>query len=287
MNILVHLGKKLPEYLKYCIQQYYKFNEEKLVLLTDSDENIENVDKININEYHSDKIEIFKKLYNYGPNNFWTVAALRLFYIENFMKKNNIKNVFHFENDVLIYFNINNFKNKFIELYENISITTGGPDKSMTGFMYIKNYISIEKMTNFFIDILSKYGINGTQKKYGMDMVHEMSLMKIYGIEKGLNYIDNLPILPFGDFSKHYTEFNSIFDPATWGQFVGGTRVNGPGTKPLDHYIGQLLIKNPKYNVIWKKDNNDRKIPYFKYDNNEVKINNLHIHSKNLKKYIS
>ncbi len=286
MNILVHIGE-IPLHLKYCVEQYYKFNDEKLYLLTNKENRVKNVNIIPIEEYHFDKIDEFNSLYNYDSNNFWTVAATRLFYIENFMKKNNIENVFHFENDVLIYEDISNIKDKFVKNYDNIAITTGGPDKSMTGFMFIKNYKSLSMMSDFFVDTLRRYGIAGTQRKYGMDMVHEMSLMKFYGVEKGDEFISNLPILPSGEFSKHFDLFDSIFDPATWGQFVGGTRNEGPGAKPQDHYIGQLLIKNPNYNVIWKVDDKNRKIPYFKFDGNEVRINNLHIHSKNLKNYMS
>jgi hypothetical protein len=122
--------------------------------------------------------------------------------------------------------------------------------------------------------------------KYHMDMVNEMSLMKFYGVEKGDEYISNLPILPFGDYSEHFSEFNSIFDPATWGQFVGGTRVDGPGSKPQDHYIGVLLKNNPSWIVEWKEEDG-LNVPYFNMNDVLFKINNLHIHSKNLKKYIS
>jgi len=288
MNILAHIGK-IPTHLKYCIEQYYKFNDEKLTLLTNRNNlnKVENVDIVPIEEYYSDKITEFNSLYNYDSNNFWSVTATRLFYIENFMKKNDIDDVFHFENDVLIYENISDIKNKFVELYKNIAITTGGVDKSMTGFMFIKNYESLSLMTDFFIETLRKYGVVGTQRKYGMDMVNEMTLMKFYGVEKGEDYITNLPILPTGEFSKHFESFDSLFDPASWGQFVGGTRNEGPGAKPSDHYIGQMLINNPEYNVIWKVDGKNRKIPYFKFGDKEVRINNLHIHSKNLKKYMS
>jgi len=55
----------------------------------------------------------------------------------------------------------------------------------------------------------------------------------------------------------------------------------------LFYYIGQLLIQNPEYTVIWKIDDRGNKIPYFSGAGKEIKINNLHIHSKQLNKYIS
>ena len=117
-------------------------------------------------------------------------------------------------------------------------------------------------------------------------MVNEMTLMRAYSKDFP-DQLEFLPILPFGEFSKYYGEFNSIFDPASWGQYIGGNiQEKQPGLKPDDHYIGQLLRKNLDYTIIWKQ-NGLGKIPYFRYDDKEVKINNLHIHSKELYKYLS
>jgi len=292
--VLFHSGAPLPEFIEYNFKQIRIFNPNiRIYFLTDKnllsnflfDEyNILAIDK---DLFYSDKIKQFEMFFNYGSDNFWTLAATRLIYIENFLKSYSLyTDVYHFENDVLLYYNLEEHHEKFKKFYENIAITTGGPDKSMTGFMFIKNYESISKMTQFFIDILKTHGIQGTINKYHMDMVHEMSLMKFYGVENGDKYLSNLPILPFGDFSEHFQDFNSIFDPATWGQFVGGTRNEGPGAKPQDHYIGTMLKNNPQYSVIFNEENG-LKIPYFSYEDKLVKLNNLHIHSKNLKLYIS
>ncbi len=291
--VMFHSGYSLPDFLEYTFHQIRLFNSAiNVYFLTDSallndivfkKYNIISLDK---NEFYSDKIKKFESCFNYSSNDFWTLAATRLIYIENFLNAYNLEDVYHFENDILLYYNLDIHHDKFKMYYKNIAITTGGPDKSMTGFMFIKNHKSMSMMTDFFVDTLQTYGIYGTMRKYPMDMVNEMSLMKFYGVEKGNEYIQNLPILPFGDYSEHFEDFNSIFDPASWGQFVGGTRVEGPGAKPQDHYIGVLLKNNPKWNVVWQK-NNDLSVPYFDKDGELFKINNLHIHSKNLKNYIS
>lgn len=291
--IMFHSGCPLPDFLEYNFRQIRFFNSKiKIYFLTDKNL-IPNTlfDKYEVmaldkDWFYSNKIKEFESFFNYGPNNFWTLAATRLIYIENFMRIYSIENAYHFENDVLLYYNLQEHHEKFINFYKNIAITTGGPDKSMTGFMFIKNHISLSMMIDFFINTLKIYGIGGTIQKYGMDMVHEMSLMKFYGVEKGSEFISNLPILPFGEYSEHFSDFASIFDPATWGQFVGGTRNEGPGAKPQDHYIGILLKQNTNWSVIWKEENS-LKVPYFNKDNELFRINNLHIHSKNLNKYLS
>lgn len=291
--IMFHSGLVLPVFLECNFKQMRLFNPDMDVFFITDDGlrgdpvfhkyKIVSLDK---DRFYSDKIHQFGSLYNNNPNDFWTIAATRLIYIENFLKEFKLTDVYHFENDVLLYYDLKEHHGKFQDLYKNMAITTGGPDKSMTGFMFIKNSDSLSMMTRFFIDILQVYGIKGTLEKYGMDMVNEMTLMRVYGKEHP-SQLQDLPILPYGEFSKNFLIFNSIFDPASWGQFIGGTMDGIPGAKPQDHYIGRMLKEHPDYTVIFSIDNEGRKIPYFKYSNNEIKINNLHIHSKNLNKYMS
>lgn len=289
--ILFHSGGKLPKYLGFTFRQIRLFNPAiEVYFITDRKlmrsilfkrYRVIPVDK---DFFYSDKIEQFEKVYGKKSSDFWTITATRLFYIENFIKARRLENVYYFENDVLLYYNLDDYHNIFTKTFENLAITTGGDSKCMTGFLFIKNWKSMSMMTQFFIDILTQYGMYLIIDQYKLEMVHEMSLMRIYGLEKGVDYLANLPTLPD---CCDFVLFNSLFDPAAWGQYVGGTNAEGPGAKPLDHYISQLLIEHPEYIVIWKTDEKNRKIPYFKYEDKEVKINNLHIHSKKLHKYIS
>lgn len=300
MNVvLVHIGATgpfidstaLPSYLGDCIRQYSLFNESKLYVLTDREnieglQDYEQVIPVPLEDYYSDKIPQLCALYNYPERNFWTVSITRFVYLENFLRENNLQHVYHFENDILIYFDISKFHHLFKQLYSNIAITPGGLMKTMTGFMYIDNYRSLGHMMDFFIDVLTKLGTAGECEQYKFDMTHEMSLMWAYNREWGPRHMAYLPILPFGAFSQNFDKFNAIFDPASWGQLVGGTRWEGPGARLADSYVGQVLKAHPQYDVAWKTEGN-LKIPYFGYDGNLVKINNLHIHSKNLSPYTS
>jgi hypothetical protein len=288
--VMFHSGKEFPEFLEHTFSQVRLFNPDiDIYFLTDK-EYIEypifekyKVIPVNKDLFKTEKINEFKKYYGHTEDGFWTITATRLIYIERFLEKYKLEDVYLFENDVLLYYDLQEHHSNFQELYKHLAITIGGADKCMTGFMFIKNGATLARMTEFFIYLLKRKGII---KLYGMDMINEMTLMRAYSKTK--KELQGLPILPFGEFSDNYEVFNSIFDPASWGQFVGGNiQEKKPGLKPTDHYIGQLLLQYPKYTVIWKKDDKDRNIPYFKYDNQEVKINNLHIHSKNLHKYIS
>jgi hypothetical protein len=289
--IMFHSGEQLPEYLKYTFKQFRLFNPDvKVHFLTDKiflkneifkTYNINAVDK---DYYYSRKIEEIQNCFTRKANDFWMITITRLIYFENYINQHSLENVYHFENDVLIYHTLEEHDEQFKRLFPYLAITIGGNDKAMTGFMFIKNVIGISLMTRYFISILKKYGEKGIIKHYGVDMVHEMSLMRIYNKDKGEKYLSSLPSLLT---SLYFPEFLSLYDPAAFGQYVGGTRNEGPGAKPTDHYISQLMIEHPEYDVIWEKDEKNRKIPYFDMRNFKTKINNLHIHSKNLHLYVS
>jgi hypothetical protein len=295
--VMFHSGEELPVFLEDNFKQLRLFNPDIPVHFITDEEwldneifKIYNINAVNKFDYYSRKIDSYQVYFKYSDKakhyQFWVITALRLIYIENFMKQNKMINVCHFENDVLLYFNIKELHGKFIKLYPNLAITVGGPDKCITGFMFIKSYKDLELMTQFFVEML-QLGKNEVIKRYGMDMVNEMTLIRAYSKDYP-EAIKFLPILPFGEFSNNYNEFNSIFDPASWGQFVGGNiQEKKPGLKPEDHYIGQLLREHLGYDVVWHWDDEKRLIPYFRFNKQEVKINNLHIHSKNLSKYMS
>lgn len=297
--VLTHLGctgpfidnTALPSYLDDCIDQYSIFNKGSIYFITDR-ANISglrkysNVTPIILEDLHSTKVDQLCSLFDYPEKNFWTVALTRFVYIENLMKKSGLEHVYHFENDVMLYFDIAEYDAKFQSLYKNLAITPCDHNKFTTGFMYIKDYHSLEMMTEFFIEVLVELGVEGVKREFDLDMVNEMGLMAAYHKRMGNEYISCLPIAPFGPFSQSYNEFNSVFDPASFGQFVGGTRTEGPGAKPQDHYIGRLLRIHPKWGVRWEVEDSLR-VPYFHYEDSQVKINTLHIHSKNLEAFLS
>lgn len=280
----------LPACLEDCIKQYRLFNDGPIYFLTDA-QNFVNLAKydqlipVAIEDYGSDKIARLNALCECGPRDFWTIASTRLIYMENFLAAHDLRHVYHFENDVLVYFPIADHHHVFKRLYPSLAVTPVGPTYCATAVMYIDNARALAGMTSFFIETLEQLGLEGTKKRYGLPMISEMGLMRAYGMEKG-ERLGFLPILPFGESSQHYEDFGAIFDPASWGQFVGGSRHEGPGAKLADHYIGDLLREHPQYAVGWRAEDGLR-IPYFVYDDNWVRINNLHIHSKNLHLYTS
>ena len=124
---------------------------------------------------------------------------------------------------------------------------------------------------------------------YGIDMINEMGLLHIYQL-KNEDLMRNLPILPYEKenifLSENFKYFNSIFDPATYGQFLDGTPTNQGISIKTDSYIGDLMKTNNDINIKFETINS-LKIPYLYLDNQYIKINNLHIHSKRLNLFLS
>ena len=294
---MFHSGSDLPDWIECCFKQFRLFNPDVTIhFITDAilleDPLFKEYDILSYNKdlYYNEKEAEFEKMFNW-PKGFWTITTTRFMYIENFLKEHDLKDVYHFENDILVYFDLSKHHATFLRLYKYMAITPGGRDRNMTGFMFIKNWKALASMTAFFINIIRVHGLPKLREIYDTDMVHEMSLMRMYELTMGLRRLSYLPILPFGEHARNYDDFDSVFDPASWGQYVGGTAEGIPGAKPTNLYISQLLIANPDYTVVWKRDKEERNIPYFryndKYDDHEIMINNLHIHSKNLHKYMS
>jgi len=295
MNLVLFHSGELPKYIRYTLYQIRLFNkpEDLTIYFLTNSYNISNglfnaysVNVVDLKDYHSDKITQFEECFPHSKSEFWTITATRLFYIENFIKKEAFQDVYIFENDVLVYYEFKKLHHLFQNTYSKMAITRGGADKCMTGFMYINKVESLSLMTDFFIRLLHKYSAEAIKRSFRVGMIHEMALMFIFSTQYS-DELDILPTMPFGPCQKNIEIFNSLFDPASWGQYVGGCADGIPGAKPTDHYIGQMLIDNPEYDVVWRIDSENRKIPYFSYDNAEIKINNLHIHSKKLSKYIS
>ncbi len=76
--------------------------------------------------------------------------------------------------------------------------------------------------------------------------------------------------------------FNSIFDGAAIGQYLGGINP-AVHSNARPGFINETCIFNPSRIVIeWRRDEKNRNVPFAVFDGAAYRINNLHIHSKKL-----
>jgi hypothetical protein len=291
--ILVHLGNDFFDYILDCIVQIKKFNDCDVYFCANQLHE-KQIEGISVNFIPLESLEITKKheIFNSTTSldrnfrgGFWKFATERFFIIEEVMSKFNLTNVFHLENDNLIYFNIADKIDLFIDNYE-IGAILDNDQRCIPGFLYLKDINSISKLTEF---ILERNGRN------------DMELIADFKRES--NMVKNLPVIPkeyddrmtsnIGgttnnpeDYYHNIDLFNSIFDGAAIGQYVGGVDPRNQGGDTTGFINESSLFDVSKFVFEFDFDNENRKIPFLIYKNQKYKINNLHIHSKNLKKFM-
>lgn len=279
MNIVLVCINNFQDYIIDNINQLNKLNHKNIYIITNQHlntyfENIKNINLINIEELNDDYNFYNKtKLDKQFRNGFWTLTSLRFFYLYSFIKKYNINNVIHIENDVLIYYNIEILKNNLSNEYIYIPFDTF--NRNIASIMYIPNHDILKK-------ILDNYDIN----KNDMD--------NFAYIKRKTNLIQNFPI--FNEYnsenneikfvSTNYDKFNFIFDAAAIGQFIGGVDPRNQSGDTSGFVNETCIIKYNNYTINWKYLDNIKK-PFINIDNINIPIFNLHIHCKNLKKFIN
>lgn len=288
MLILSHIGGDLPNHFFDCVKQTRKFFNGKISLITNSknlDELSEhNIEIININ-FENTRFEIAKKINFYGhpSNDFWLYSLSRFFFIEDYVVSNKINDFVIYENDILIYSDLNNMIEKLSIIYKNIAITIGDDFRATTGFSFFKSYQDLIRMNDDIIDIIETPNkMKDIEKNYSDCCPSEMVFIR--KISKDKDYIKPLPLFPEDDY---YNDLKFVFDPAAYGQFLGGTsRDYGSLDDFIDKttYIGKRLF-NKEFKVTYSKEEGPTIIN--NNNNNETtKIYNLHIHSKKLYNFI-
>ena len=212
---------------------------------------------------------------------FWFHTSARFFVIHAFMLKHGVKDVIHIENDVLLYYNVDeefdygNDKKMYIpfDTYE----------RNIASIVYIPD-------ADVFSKILEHYD-------FGKNDMYNFS-----EIRKRTQLIQNLPIFVDGEgdalsvgntlvgntlekafvtngFKKY------IFDAAAIGQLVGGVDPRNVAGETRGFVNETCVIKyKEEGEIIWREVDGFNK-PFIKIFMKEVPIFNLHIHCKNLSIY--
>lgn len=303
MLILIHIGQTLPEYLNDFLSQFRKFNRDYDTIFLTNQINCSNQIFINhrirtypIENLLNNRINHFIKLFGYGNYNtvykhiiyggtdYWCVTAIRLFLIYEYALKHNISKFFHFENDIMIYEDLINIEViiKSNNLYSNqIAITRGTPNKIMTGFMFVNGLDTLNhllaEITNYLERKLNLFS-------FGIDHLNEMGLLHVYQINNPDKLV-NLPILPNNNLTKDFELFQSVFDPATYGQYLDGTP-GTPGVSILPDSLISSEFNKSNIQIIFEIIDGF-KVPFIVYNGIKYRINSLHIHSKRLNLFLS
>jgi len=304
--VFVHIGPTLPSYLPIALKQARLFNPDAALYLIANEEALANpsqelkealpfyvsCESLSKSKYHRQFIKK-SKLAKHPQKGFWRITTERFFYLAELMKEHNLTEVFHLENDVMLYTELEELLPIFKTHYSNrIGATFDSDERCIPGFLYLSTYAPIKQLVHFVAQQADKGWndmkfISRFKDQYqGIWIDHLPVLMPQYAIDHEL-------ISPIGSrgehpgyFSLHFDQFSSIFDAAALGQFLGGIDpFHGPSTPG---FINERCIFNPSHFTFeWRIDEQGRKVPFAIYRGQVSKINNLHIHSKDLKKFYS
>ena len=299
MNFILSFVGSLPDYLIDCIYQirlYY--NGDLYLILDDYSSNLLNdlVNKYNVklikyddvNSDSKERLIKYKNKFVYSPQvigrpYLFFTSFERMFLVNELINKWHLTDNIFMEIDNLIYNNPEKWINEFSK--KEIAFMCNEINKCSTGMMYIKNKNSMKPVLDYMVHYI---------KTETDEWVSEMgAFQNFYELNKNYCYI--MPSI-FKDMKNNINEKiyenynNNIFDPASYGQYLlgldvfhtAGVIVTG---KSLEHHY---IVCN-RYKIEWKITENGFKKPFILDENtNEwILINNLHVHSKDLKSGLS
>lgn len=293
--VFIHLGPKVPDYSEVSIKQAHLFNPEaKIYLLANEsaliDRSFEPAIPVTIESIpKSAEHKEFIKRCHY-PGDLWRYSAERFLVLDDFLEQTRLERVFHLENDVMLYADLTLMMPIF-DKYK-IGATFDNDSRCIPGFIFFKNAQAIKPLAKHFVN-------------HFMALGQDMKVIADFKNTAGSYYIKPLPIIfpsyatyfPLVSdkghvpknptfYSYNFDQFQSIFDAAALGQYIGGIDPihahNGPG------FVNESCIFNPsRFTYQWIPDERGRKVPYLLFQHEKIRINNLHIHCKNLKKFES
>jgi hypothetical protein len=274
--IYVHIGKTLPYFLIdnlihtrtiTSIQIYVLISKNHIKSLPVlKDVHYKAIEDIKTSVFH--KEFVIRSGHNREfRDGFCVYTSERFFTLYDFCKQENLTDIFHIENDNLIYQDfaekIDTFRKK------EIWATFDNENRCIPGFMYFKNSESLKNILFSFV----KYAPFGTNdmvtiahyKKENPDMIGMLPIIADYCEEISKEYYE------------YAKEFGCLFDAACIGQFIGGVDPRNKEGDTCGFVNEESIVKGDKVKIEWK----DNK-PYV----NEYPMINLHIHSKDLKRWM-
>lgn len=305
--ILVHIGASLPTYITTALRQARLFNPTTPIYLIAQEQALKDYTRqseIEILPISCESLQpcaehiLFRnhsKLDHRFRNGFWNHATERFFYLYECMQQHNLSNIVHIENDVMLYVDIATLLPTFQRLCPALGAIFDNEVRCIPSLMYISTSSALKPLIDH-ISALSKSKKTYTDMEsiahyraaYGADAVTALPIIMPEYLEhnslaSSTGHRSSRPQM----FCEHAVAFNSIFDGAALGQYLGGidprNGISTPG------FINESCLFNPALiTLTWQQDEQKRYIPYACYGNTTLwRINNLHIHSKHLELFTS
>jgi len=275
MDYIFYYHGDIPNHVFDCFRSIRKVEpNSQITLCTNNKKNIEKFKNLNIftsELAESEQTKTIRELTNRSDHSLWLSSLLRIFYNLNVAKLMKVNNFVHFDTDVVVFKSFEEIKENFN--HEKFNITPLNNQLLVFGYSYVGNLEIYEKVCDLVFDIVLN------QKYYEKEFLknqkfNEMAALNIaYRLKPEL--FNLLQILP-NEHSK------VVFDPASYGQYISGVhkKLFSKGYATNNHFVGEQILNNnlkPYFNS---------KKAYVVFNEKKVDLVNLHIHKKNLKKFI-
>jgi len=283
MNIIIVALGTIPNFLSDCVEQIkitqknptIHIIKNKTSIYKNNNCIIVDVENIPLSQKHLNFLKKSELINKNFRNYFWRYSSERLYVIDDYLQMQNLRDVIHIETDVLLYQDLE----VILPTLQNFDFACVRDNqiRVIGSILYIKNK-----------------NISGKISSIANDYINENDMIILNHVAKK---IENVYYFPTGDQAFYKGNLRFIFDGASIGQFVGGIDPRNEA-RNLMKYINKIKKNFTKNNVI-SFINKESKVdiskweikwiknkPYKKISDELIPIVNLHIHSKNLKKFM-
>lgn len=292
MQIVLIMLYKYQKYIMDNIYNLKRFNNNDITVITDNEfipyfKDFLNLKIINVDDISNDYRNIINNLTSNYYTTFSKLTSYRFQILYEYMNKFNVESIIHIENDVLIYENMNNIH---LHDYNKILLTMDSKNRCIPGIMYIPDKEKLLKCLDVFNNNIELNDMENWSKCYYI----YNSFIDTFPIIFNNNYIhynSNLnsnifDIHTLNMINKNYNLYNCIFDAAAIGQYLGGISPLNSTENTVGFINETCIIDYSYYEIIWIKNKEGYSIPFLHINDTNIPIINLHIHSKELHKFI-
>lgn len=195
---------------------------------------------------------------------FWYYASSRMFVLHAYMVNAGLNNVIHIENDVLLYHHCNELT---FQSNKHIWMPFDSYKRNIASIMYVPNASLLGKVLENY-----NYEQNDMYNFANNALVRPLPIcISQPNMTDEQLWVSTICPLPF------------IFDAAAMGQMVGGVDPRNIHGDTRGFINEECVIKYNDYGtIVWINYK-----PYYRVEELDIPIFNLHIHSKNLSLYTS
>ena len=277
--VLVHSGSLFPTCLNDCISLLKRSEVEvHLILPKDlhhlvlhEDIILEDLENFKDESYRSYNITNFNTEFR---DNFYSRTSSRFFILHNYAKSKGLESFFHIENDIALFSDLIHERSVAEQLGKQMSLVIDA-DRCVPSIIWFKDHSIIEAVCDF---IFNNNSFTDMQNLYHF-FTHYQYLVSNFPILPEASEYNNFNI----KYDSNFNDYGSIFDGAALGQyFFGIDNVQDPSDKKIGFINETTVFKACDYQYIWKDGQ-----PYI-LDGSAlpVKINNLHMHCKDIKQLL-